>query len=125
MDVTAHLEDVDTCPIREILDRVGGKWSVQVIVEVAQGPRRFTELLNSIEGLSRRMLTLTLRGLERDGLVERTVYPTVPAKVEYTATELACGLYQPLEALALWARNNRTAILNARHEYDRRQAAAS
>lgn len=66
------------CPVREVLDRVAGKWSVQILVAAAQGPVRFTELERGIEGISRRMLTLTLRQLERDGLVSRTVHPTVP-----------------------------------------------
>jgi DNA-binding HxlR family transcriptional regulator len=125
MEVTDQSTAVDTCPIREILERVGGKWSVQVILETTKGPRRFMELLSAIDGLSRRMLTITLRGLERDGLVERTVYPTAPVTVEYNATELAHGLREPLEALAVWAEQNRATILHARDNYDRRHAAAS
>jgi len=106
------------CPIRGIIDRVSGKWNVQIILAVSQGTVRFTGLERSIEGISRRMLTLTLRGLERDGLIIRTVYPTVPPKVEYTATDLARELYEPLEALAAWARRNRSAIAAARDAYD-------
>jgi DNA-binding HxlR family transcriptional regulator len=76
-----HVED-PTCTVRQVLDRVGGKWSIGVLVATSDGPVRFTELERSIEGISRRMLTLTLRNLERDGLLVRTVYPTVPPRVE-------------------------------------------
>src|SRR3989442_7343201 len=79
-----QLHNTEECvSINEVLTRVGDKWSVQVITRLGEGTLRFTELKRSIEGISQRMLTLTLRQLERDGLVERTVYPTVPAKVEY------------------------------------------
>lgn len=107
------------CPVREVIDRVGGKWSVQIILATAQGPVRFTELERRIEGISRRMLTLTLRNLERDGLIVRTVYPTVPPKVEYTATEMSRELHDPLERLADWARRHRGNISAARSAYDR------
>ena len=107
------------CPVREVIDRVGGKWSVQIILAVARGPVRFTELERRIDGISRRMLTLTLRNLERDGLIVRTVYPTVPPRVEYTATELSRELHEPLEGLAEWARRNLDNIAAARAAYDR------
>ncbi|MBW4721558.1 winged helix-turn-helix transcriptional regulator [Saccharothrix obliqua] len=106
------------CPIREVIDRVGGKWSVQIILATAQGPVRFTDLERRIEGISRRMLTLTLRNLERDGLIVRKVYATVPPKVEYTGTEMSRELHDPLERLADWARRNRGNISAARAEYD-------
>jgi DNA-binding HxlR family transcriptional regulator len=106
------------CPIQNIIDRVSGKWNIQVILAVLQGPVRFTELERSIQGISRRMLTLSLRGLERDGLIVRTVYPIVPPRVEYTATDLAVELQEPLEALAGWARRNRGMISAARDAYD-------
>jgi DNA-binding HxlR family transcriptional regulator len=107
------------CTVREVLDRVGGKWSIGVIVEASEGPVRFTELERKIEGISRRMLTLTLRNLERDGLLRRTVYPTVPPKVEYVATEMALELYGTLLTLTAWAERHRTAIDAARDAYDR------
>ncbi len=106
------------CPIREIIDRVGSKWSVELILALSEGPARFTELERSIEGISRRMLTLTLRNLERDGLVTRTAYPTVPPRVEYNATDLARELQEPLKALAGWALRNRATIADARAAYD-------
>ncbi|MBY8873428.1 helix-turn-helix transcriptional regulator [Micromonospora sp. PLK6-60] len=111
------------CTVREALDRVGGKWSIGILVAAAQGPVRFTELERQVEGISRRMLTLTLRNLERDGLLHRTVYPTVPPRVEYTATPMALELYDSLVALTAWAERHRAAITDAREAYDREHAA--
>jgi DNA-binding HxlR family transcriptional regulator len=108
----------EACPLREVLDRVGGKWSIQVLVAVVRGPIRFTELERSIDGISRRMLTLTLRSLERDGLLERTVYPTVPTKVEYRATPIAEELHQHLVGLTQWAERHRSDVAVARRAYD-------
>jgi DNA-binding HxlR family transcriptional regulator len=117
--VTAQVGRAKACTVREVLDRVGGKWSIGIIVEASQGPVRFTELERTIEGISRRMLTLTLRNLERDGLLTRTVYPTVPPKVEYTATEMAKELYETLVTLTAWAERHRVTIACARDDYDR------
>ncbi len=113
--LAAHAE---ACPVREIIDRVGSKWSVQIILAVTQGPVRFTELERGIEGISRRMLTLTLRNLERDGLIIRTVYPTVPPKVEYTASEMTMELEEPLSALARWALRHRDEVVSSREVFD-------
>ncbi|MCM0675789.1 helix-turn-helix transcriptional regulator [Micromonospora phytophila] len=113
------------CTVREVLDRVGGKWSIGILVAASQGPVRFTELERCVEGISRRMLTLTLRNLERDGLLHRRVYPTVPPKVEYTATPIALELYESLVALTSWAERHRTAIADARAAYDRAHGAAA
>ncbi|GAA3851524.1 winged helix-turn-helix transcriptional regulator [Streptomyces sedi] len=124
MRVSEQVNGSEACPIREIIDRVGGKWSVQIIVAVVDGPVRFTELERSIEGISRRMLTLTLRNLERDGLIERTVYPTVPPRVEYAATDMVRELHEPLAALAAWAAGNRKRIVAAREAYDRRNGSS-
>jgi DNA-binding HxlR family transcriptional regulator len=89
------------CPaVREVLNRVGDKWSVLVIVLLETGPKRFTDLHHAIEGVSQRMLTLTLRGLERDGLVERKVFPTSPPRVDYRLTRLGRTLLAPVGALA-------------------------
>ena len=112
----------EACSIREVLDRVSGKWSVQIIVAAARGPVRFTELERSIEGISRRMLTLTLRNLERDGLLRRTVYPTVPPRVEYEVTPMARELHEALVALTSWAERHRADIAAARDAYDRQAA---
>ena len=116
--VTVQAVNAHACPIREVLDRVAGKWSVQILVAAAQGPIRFTELERGIEGISRRMLTLTLRNLERDGLVTRTVHPTVPPKVEYELTPVAHELHETLQRLTDWAENNRVYIAEARAAYD-------
>ncbi len=113
-----HNED-PACTVRQVLDRVGGKWSIGILVEASNGPVRFTELERALEGISRRMLTLTLRNLERDGLLVRTVYPTVPPKVEYTATAMARELYDSLTALTSWADRHRDDIAVAREDYDR------
>ncbi|MGW2935099.1 winged helix-turn-helix transcriptional regulator [Streptomyces sp. NPDC001156] len=116
--VTAQVVNAHACPVREVLDRVAGKWSVQILVAAAHGPIRFTELERSIEGISRRMLTLTLRNLERDGLVTRTVHPTVPPKVEYELTPIAEELHATLLSLTDWAERYRVAIAEARAVYD-------
>ncbi|MCX4996707.1 helix-turn-helix domain-containing protein [Streptomyces longwoodensis] len=116
--VTPQVVNAHACPVREVLDRVAGKWSVQILVAAAHGPIRFTELERGIEGISRRMLTLTLRNLERDGLVTRTVHPTVPPRVEYALTPVARELHETLQRLTDWAERNRTYVAEARAAYD-------
>ncbi|MFC4508540.1 MULTISPECIES: winged helix-turn-helix transcriptional regulator [Streptomyces] len=116
---------VEACPVREVLDRVAGKWSILIIVAAARGPVRFTELERSIEGISRRMLTLTLRHLERDGLLKRTVYATVPPRVDYELTDIARELHQSLLSLTDWAERHRAAISAARVAYDAERLAAA
>lgn len=106
------------CPLRDILDRVGDKWSVLVVVLLGEGTRRFSDLRRSVDGISQRMLTHTLRQLERDGLLSRTVYPSVPLRVEYTLTPLGQTLLEPLAALACWAEEHRPEVLEARVAYD-------
>ncbi|MET9084353.1 helix-turn-helix domain-containing protein [Streptomyces sp. NPDC004237] len=116
--VTSQVVNAHACPVREVLDRVAGKWSVQILVAASHGPIRFTELERGIEGISRRMLTLTLRNLERDGLMTRTVHPTVPPKVEYELTPVAYELHETLQRLTDWAERNRGYIAQARAAYD-------
>lgn len=116
--VTTQVVNAQACPVREVLDRVAGKRSVQLLVAAAHGPIRFTELERSIEGISRRMLTLTLRNLERDGLVTRTVHPTVPPRVDYALTPVARELHETLQRLTDWAERNRVHIAEARAAYD-------
>ncbi|MEO3756303.1 helix-turn-helix domain-containing protein [Streptomyces sp. B6B3] len=111
--------DHPDCGIRDVLDRIGDKWSVLVIVELASGPRRFRELQRAVEGISQRMLTLTVRRLERDGLVLRTVYATVPAQVDYRLAETGAGLTHLVKTLADWSLAHRPAIAEARRAYDR------
>lgn len=110
--------DHPDCGIRDVLDRVGDKWSVLVIVKLANGLRRFSELHRAIDGISQRMLTLTVRRLERDGLVLRTVYPTVPAQVDYRLTETGASLTHLVKALADWSLGHRDVIAHARRAYD-------
>lgn len=107
------------CPaVREVLHRVGDKWSVQIIALLGDGAMRFNELRKTIEGVSQRMLTLTLRNLERDGLVTRTVFPEIPPRVEYELTRLGETLLEPITALAQWAADHRVSIQDARSTYD-------
>jgi DNA-binding HxlR family transcriptional regulator len=104
--------------VREVLNRVGDKWSVQVVGLLGDGKKRFSELRRSIEGISQRMLTLTLKGLERDGLITRTVFPTIPLRVEYELTKLGHSLLNPIKELGDWAGQNRERIQIARNRYD-------
>lgn len=115
----SHKHVASECPaVREVLNRVGDKWSVLVVALLGDGKKRFSELRREIEGISQRMLTLTLKGLERDGLVTRTVYPTIPVRVEYDLTRLGRGLLVPISQLGEWAANNRESIQAARERYD-------
>ncbi len=114
------MSDPGCATIREVLARVGDKWSIFVITLLGERTMRFTELQRSIEGISQRMLTLTLRQLERDGLVERVVFPIVPPRVEYSLTPLGTTLLDPLVAIARWADSHRADIDAARAEYDGR-----
>lgn len=111
--------------IRDIFDRVGDKWSLLVLAILAHGPQRFMALLRGIDGISQRMLTLTLRNLERDGLVQRTVFPVIPPHVEYALTPLGFSLSEPVSALADWAVAHHDAIGRHRAAFDAaRQAEA-
>jgi DNA-binding HxlR family transcriptional regulator len=115
----AH-EGGDCRAVASILARVGDKWSVFVIMLLGGGPRRFNEIKRMVGGISQRMLTLTLRGLERDGLVTRTVFPTIPPRVDYELTELGRGLWTPVEALGKWAYEHQGEIEAARRGFDGR-----
>lgn len=114
-----HLPE-DCRAVSEVLARVGDKWSVLVVTRLGDGPRRFNELRRSIGGISQRMLTLTLRGLERDGLVTRTAFPTIPPHVEYALTPLGRDLLRPVSALGEWALRNQVKIERARSSFDAR-----
>ena len=107
--------------VSSILSRIGDKWTVLVVMMLADGPRRFNELKRSIGGVSQRMLTLTLRGLERDGMVTRTIYPTIPPRVEYQLTDLGHSLRVPVDALGSWAFEHLPCIASARAAFDARQ----
>jgi DNA-binding HxlR family transcriptional regulator len=110
------------CRAREVLDRVGDKWSVYVITLLGGGTRRFSELKREIGFITQRMLTVTLRGLERDGLVTRTVHATAPVRVDYQLTPLGESLLQTLKALLAWSVTNVDQISEARQRYDRSKA---
>lgn len=109
---------VAACPSRTVLDRIGDRWTVLVVICLADGAMRFGELDRRIDGISQKMLTQTLRGLERDGLVTRTVHPEVPPRVEYELTESGRTLTEPLAALDTWARAHVPAIEESRRRYD-------
>ncbi len=109
---------------RGILDRVGDKWSFYIIATLANGTKRFNELKSEIDGISQRMLTLTLRGLERDGLITRTIYPTIPPRVDYELTALGMTLLEPVMSLVKWADANQRAISEARTHFDAKSAAS-
>jgi DNA-binding HxlR family transcriptional regulator len=104
--------------VSSALARIGDKWTVQVVTLLGEGPRRFNEMKRQVEGISQRMLTLTLRGLERDGLVRRTVTPTIPPRVDYELTDLGRSLLEPVRALGLWAHGHLEAIATARAKFD-------
>jgi DNA-binding HxlR family transcriptional regulator len=108
------------CEVRQVLDRIGDKWSLLVIVMLGHGPRRFTELKRDIGAISQRMLTLTLRQLERDGLVSRTVYPVVPPRVEYRLTPLGETLLQSIQGIVDWTIEHLDEVATARAAYDTR-----
>lgn len=112
----------ESCFARDVLDRVGDKWSVFVIGRLGDGPRRFTELLRTIDGISQRMLTVTLRGLERDGLVSRKVHAVVPPRVDYALTPMGRTLLATLSELMVWADRHTAEIAASRVTYDARRA---
>ncbi len=107
---------------RQILDRIGDRWSVLVVYLLGQGPQRFSALRRSVPGISQRMLTVTLRGLDRDGLISRTVYPSTPPRVEYALTQLGRTLLEVIQSLVDWAERHQEEIAAAREAYDQRAA---
>ena len=104
--------------LSSILARVGDKWTVLIVVLLGDGPKRFNEIKRMVGGISQRMLTFTLRGLERDGLVTRTVFPTTPPRVEYELTKLGSTLWEAVEPLSSWARTHLSEILTSRKQFD-------
>lgn len=129
MKCGTHLGDTDPvqadpfdprCPSRKVLDRIGDRWSVLVILVLSDGTKRYGDLARTIGGVSQKMLTQTLRGLERDGLVTRTVYAEVPPKVEYDLTDLGRSLLGAVQALTDWATEHMGEVVKARSVYDRR-----
>src|SRR6266702_7257348 len=117
--IPSNLHVPEDCrSVSEVLARVGDKWTVLVVTVLGEGPKRFNELRRALGSISQRMLTLTLRCLERDGLVTRTVFPTVPPRVDYELTQLGHSLLEPVSRLGLWARQNRSAMERARQRFD-------
>ncbi|WP_114395487.1 winged helix-turn-helix transcriptional regulator [Oleisolibacter albus] len=110
------------CPVRDVLDQIGGKWSTLILTELGGGPLRFGALRRTLPDISQRMLTQTLRDLQRDGLIQRQVFPTVPPAVEYSLTPLGQGLLQAMSTLIGWADRNHAAIRAARLDFDARAA---
>ncbi len=121
MDFPTPGQETDCRMVREILDLVGDKWSLYIIATLKDGPVRFNELRRRIEGISQRMLTITLRGLERDGLVKRTLFPTIPPRVDYELTDVGRSLLAPVMAITLWANAHQETIQDARMRYDASQ----
>ncbi len=107
--------------VHEVLSQIGDKWTVLIVRSLNDGPRRFSELKRDVEGISQRMLTLNLKTLERDGFVTRTVYPTIPPRVDYELTTLGHSLSEPLGVVAQWAITNRQRIVDARIAFDARE----
>ena len=111
-------------PSRQVLDRIGDTWSVLIVVALARGPRRYSEVAARIQGISPKMLTQTLRGLERDGMISRTVFPAVPPRVDYALTDLGRSLLGLVSALETWAEAHISDVAQARAAYDLCAAAA-
>lgn len=115
--------DPAACPVRDVLDRVGEKWTTLLLILLAEGPKRFSELQRGVPDISKRMLTQSLRNLERDGLVTRTVFPTKPPSVEYALTEMGQSVMTPLAHLLNWAETHHQGIRDARARFDQAQEA--
>ena len=110
--------DAGACPVRNVLDRIGDKWTVLTLTALAAAPRRFSELHRMMPDISKRMLTQTLRDLERDGMATRQVFPTKPPRVEYGLSELGRSVLEPLGGLIRWSEGNHASILEARARFD-------
>ena len=110
--------DLDGCPVRGVLDHLGDKWTTLIVIVLAHRPHRFSEIRRAVPDISKRMLTQTLRDLERDGLIARRVFPTKPPSVEYRLTELGESLLVPVNMLVAWAEKSQRAIVEARETFD-------
>ncbi len=115
---TAMAQSVNTCPVRGVLDKIGDKWSMLVVMTLAVEPRRFNQLHRMVPDISQKMLTQTLRELQREGLVSREVFPTKPPSVEYRLTQLGRSLIVPFGHLIRWANDNQPVIREARDQFD-------
>jgi DNA-binding HxlR family transcriptional regulator len=108
----------DQCPTREVIDRIGDRWTVLIVAALGEGPLRFNQIERAVAGISQKMLAQTLRGLERDGIVTRTLFPVVPPRVDYELTKAGKTLLEPLAALQKWATKHMGNVLEARTKYD-------
>ena len=124
VQLVADRNPEDCRAVSSILALVGDKWTVLIVVLLGDGPKRFNELKRLVGGISQRMLTFTLRGLERDGLVTRTVYPTTPQRVDYELTKLGSTLWEAVEPLGSWARAHVSEILTSRERFDGKKGTA-
>jgi DNA-binding HxlR family transcriptional regulator len=115
--------DPGDCPVRDVMDNISGKWSLLMMLELSGGPKRFGALRRNVPDVSQRMLTQTLRDLQRDGYVMRTVFPTQPPSVEYRLTDLGESFMKPIEALVDWAEENHARIRQSRAAFDGAAAA--
>lgn len=111
--------DFDNCPVRDLLSQIGGKWATLLLEALAEKPYRFGQLRRMVPDISQRMLTQTLRDLQRDGYIEREVFPTKPPSVEYRMTPLGRSLYEPVSKVIMWALDNQQAVRAARAEFDK------
>ena len=114
-------QESENCPMRELLDRIGDTWTLLIVLNLGAGKQRFSELRRRVNGISQRMLTQTLRHLERDGMLTRTVFPTNPPSVEYELTDLGFSMLDAIRALIEWTAANQTEIAAARQAYDQKQ----
>lgn len=110
--------DAGNCPVRDVMNHIAGKWSTLILQAVAEKPYRFGELRRLVPDISQRMLTQTLRDLQRDGYIDRKVFPTKPPSVEYSMTELGHSLYEPLSRVLSWAAENHSSVKQARVKFD-------
>jgi DNA-binding HxlR family transcriptional regulator len=122
---TAAPDHTECRAVAETLARIGDKWTVLVVGVLSKGPMRYNEIRRNVDGISQRMLTLTLKGLEQDGLVTRTVFPTIPPRVDYELNDLGRTLIVPLKSIHAWAVKHRPAMLAAREKFAKREQAAS
>lgn len=111
----------ENCPTREVIDRIGDRWTVLIVAALGDGSLRFNQLERAVPGISQKMLAQTLRGLERDGIVTRTLFPEVPPRVDYELTEAGKTLMAPLAALQQWSTKHIAEVLEARTKYDKKR----
>lgn len=115
--------DAGNCPVRDVMNQIAGKWSTLILQALAERPYRFGELRRLVPDISQRMLTQTLRDLQRDGYIGREVFPTKPPSVEYSMTELGYSLFEPLSKVLAWAENNHSSVKAARAKFDESELA--